>query len=158
MTRDDVRYALTGSGLSETEAAALETRVEQNPADVDARLKLLGYYAMRRSQDTEAAARRVPHILWLIEHQPEREDLFRAVACASDEADRGDEPTLTPLECRELAERALAHFERALALARSPRVRFQLLSHCAEAALESEQWSNANRYADEILALAPQPT
>jgi TonB family protein len=51
----------------------LEERLRQSPDDLEARATLLNYYFMNAQQ-----ARRVPHILWLIEHHPDAMVLLMA--------------------------------------------------------------------------------
>jgi tetratricopeptide (TPR) repeat protein len=62
---------LAGDRLSSEEAAELESAVAQDPADLDNRARLLGYYSphMFDSEDARAAYER--HALWVVENRPE---------------------------------------------------------------------------------------
>ena len=55
----------------ETEAARLESLLVSNPSDLDARTRLLGYYAQRSYVEKDARRRRTAHCLWIIRHRPE---------------------------------------------------------------------------------------
>src|SRR2546426_11358595 len=62
-----------GANLSPASAQELETQLSNNPEDLSARAKLLGYYWyqwMRPGEEAAKAARR-RHIFWLIEHHPD---------------------------------------------------------------------------------------
>jgi len=66
-----------GTALSQADAEKIEAALNQNPEDMGARVKLLGFYfrgqAMKvYGRDATIEARR-RHILWLIEHHPESE-------------------------------------------------------------------------------------
>jgi TonB family protein len=63
--------------ITALEAASLETRLVSDPDDVEARSKLISYYA--QAKNLEAWRK---HLFWLIEHHPEA-DIFRVcmVAC-----------------------------------------------------------------------------
>ena len=72
--KDDVATLREGRRLSKVDALQLERRLEQNPHDLSARGKLLGYYFHRASRllgsaATIAARRR--HIHWLISNYPD---------------------------------------------------------------------------------------
>jgi hypothetical protein len=59
-----------GSALTVDQARKLEQRLVAKPADDEARIELLSYYA-GQTQDIEVAkAARAKHIFWLIEHDP----------------------------------------------------------------------------------------
>jgi hypothetical protein len=62
-----------GSNLGLGAAQELESQLEKNPEDLNARAKLIGYYYYQWMQPGEAAtkAARRKHILWLIEHHPD---------------------------------------------------------------------------------------
>lgn len=62
-----------GNDLSAEEAQALETSLVNNPDDVAARIKLLGYYFMRHRTSPQEAEKRRVHVLWLIENKPAAE-------------------------------------------------------------------------------------
>ena len=73
--------------MTESEAAALETRLASDPDDVDARSKLISHYYQKKNGDAWR-----DHVFWLIEHHPEA-DIFRVcmVACVhSDPTAPGD--------------------------------------------------------------------
>lgn len=70
-TMDAHSLAMAGGELTTEEADDLEKQIEQNPDDVTARTKLLGYYF---AQSDSAAARR-KHVLWFIRNKPEHEIL-----------------------------------------------------------------------------------
>src|SRR5256885_10624638 len=61
-----------GSKLGPAAAQELEGQVENNPEDLSARTKLIGYYYYQWMQPGEEGAKagRRKHILWLIEHHP----------------------------------------------------------------------------------------
>ncbi len=74
MAEDDPhRLALEGLELDAAEAARLESLLESNPRDLDARTKLLGYYSQRSYADASARRRKTAHCLWMIRHRPEAE-------------------------------------------------------------------------------------
>jgi len=62
-----------GAKLGVGAAQELEAAVENNPEDLSARAKLVGYYFYQWMQPGEAAAKaaRRRHILWLIENHPD---------------------------------------------------------------------------------------
>ncbi len=65
---DTHSLALAGGELTTEAVAALEQQIEQNPDDVTARTKLLGYYFAKPPGE----ARRT-HALWFIRNKPEHE-------------------------------------------------------------------------------------
>lgn len=65
--------ALAGMSANAREAARLESLLATNPADVEARTKLLGYYAQRSYTEADARRRKIAHCLWMIRHRPEAE-------------------------------------------------------------------------------------
>lgn len=67
--------AMLGGKLSSAEKATLEEAVTNNPSDVEARTKLLGFYFTQGRQDPEVTSAKTRHIEWLIEHAPESEVL-----------------------------------------------------------------------------------
>ncbi|WP_298861940.1 hypothetical protein [uncultured Gimesia sp.] len=67
--------AMSGSRLTEAEAASLEKQVEQDPQDIDSRTKLLGYYFLKQQHVPSAREAKQRHILWLIQNAPESEVL-----------------------------------------------------------------------------------
>ena len=67
--------ATEGEDLSAEEAAALEKQLLQNPEDLEARIKLLGYYWSSGIDDHSLDAKAHPHIFWLIRNHPEAEIL-----------------------------------------------------------------------------------
>jgi hypothetical protein len=74
MAEDDPhRLALEGLELVAAEAARLESLLESNPRDLEARTKLLGYYSQRSYTDASARRRKTAHCLWMIRHRPEAE-------------------------------------------------------------------------------------
>lgn len=63
--------ALSGSSISQEEAAQLEERLTLDAFDYSARATLLGYYSSGRAKSKVAARNRIKHILWTVEHAPE---------------------------------------------------------------------------------------
>ena len=76
------RLVKEGHALAAPDAEALERRLEQQAGDLDARARLLGYYAHRFQEERKAAglfaaaeslpshAARLRHALWVIAHAP----------------------------------------------------------------------------------------
>jgi hypothetical protein len=58
-----------GGGLSEEDGAALEARIIADEHDVDARVRLVGFYFLRFSPENHR--RRADHLAWLAEHRPD---------------------------------------------------------------------------------------
>lgn len=56
-------------GLSEEDGVALEARVSVDGSDVDARVRLVGFYFLRFTPEDHR--RRAEHVAWLAEHHPE---------------------------------------------------------------------------------------
>lgn len=83
-------------------------------------------------------------------------DLLRQVHTRQTVLDRDRKPDATPDAQKISAAKALGHLERALRLASTTGRRFQILPNCGRAAMHAGRWDEAVRYADEILALAPQ--
>lgn len=68
-------YMLTMEGrkLTAKQAQKLEADLKDEPNDLAARTKLLGYYMMSRFQSSKARTARQEHVLWIIEHRPDSE-------------------------------------------------------------------------------------
>ena len=64
----DTRLMVAGTRLTAPEAEKLEEILGTNPEDLDARARLISYYFVNAMP-----AKRVPHVLWLIEHHPDAE-------------------------------------------------------------------------------------
>lgn len=56
-------------GLTEEDGAALERRIVANENDVDARVRLVGFYFLRIAPENHR--RRAEHLAWLAEHRPD---------------------------------------------------------------------------------------
>lgn len=56
-------------GLSDDDGAALEARVREDENDVDARVRLVGFYFLRLTP--ECHRRRAEHVVWLATHRPD---------------------------------------------------------------------------------------
>ena len=76
-TGEDVRSLLkAGESLTSTEVVALEAQLADDPLDMSARTRLLGYYADRtRYREPSSRARTVSLLLWLIHNEPKSEIL-----------------------------------------------------------------------------------
>lgn len=70
------------SGRTMTQAAAeqFETSLSATPGDLNARARLLGYYAAHAAQDSAARAARIRQIEWLIKNEPGSMILHNAAA------------------------------------------------------------------------------
>lgn len=67
--------------LTEADAAGLEQQLAVNPDDFPARVKLRAYHQRGdRSGRLEDRAKRLRHVLWLIEHHPDSELLHSPVS------------------------------------------------------------------------------
>lgn len=66
------REATQGRSLSAAQAATLEARLLDNPQDLRARARLVGYYHASRHADPR---RHTEHVLWFIRNAPESEVL-----------------------------------------------------------------------------------
>ncbi len=66
---DPHMVAMAGTKLSAPEAEALEKTLAENPQDLEARTKLLGYHSQQFG-DKEAAKRQTAHALWIIANRP----------------------------------------------------------------------------------------
>lgn len=82
-------------------------------------------------------------------------NLFREVAVARNVEDRGTPSQGPSKDLKAISLGALAHYERALRLAKDDERRVHLLADCAKAALEGGRLPEAVRYAEEVLAIAP---
>src|SRR5579859_7881072 len=62
-----------GPKLSETEARALEKKLEGSPADFETRCQLIGYYTARLGKNPTESARQalVRHSFWIMENHPD---------------------------------------------------------------------------------------
>lgn len=69
--QDVHRTAMAGRNLSDEDVRNLESGLESNPDDVEARTRLLGYYLHRSFRSTEAREARQRHVLWLIANRPD---------------------------------------------------------------------------------------
>jgi hypothetical protein len=82
-----------GAKMSDAEAAELETAVAADQSDLHGRIKLIGFYCDRRSEDatrgTGVDPRLFEHWRWLLERQPhlsiKRELVFEMCLCDSDQ-------------------------------------------------------------------------
>ena len=76
-TAEDVRSLLkAGESLTSVEVAALEAQLEDDPLDMSARTRLLGYYGDRtRYREPSSRARLASLLLWLIHNDPKSEIL-----------------------------------------------------------------------------------
>jgi hypothetical protein len=63
--------ALSGRSMSNEEASFLEKLVADNPADLDARIALLGKYSRDQIHGGPGKQLRLRHIQWIIENRPE---------------------------------------------------------------------------------------
>jgi len=70
-SRDPEQLAVLGMMLSEPRVGRLEARLQKRPHDLRSRAQVLGYLMQRRLMDPTLAARRVEHVLWLLENRPE---------------------------------------------------------------------------------------
>jgi beta-lactamase regulating signal transducer with metallopeptidase domain len=62
----------SAASMTATDAARLESSLEQNPSDLDARERLLTYYRMSPSVEWNAKLTGTrKHVLWMIEHAPQ---------------------------------------------------------------------------------------
>jgi tetratricopeptide (TPR) repeat protein len=67
--------AMSGRKLTDQDAEALEKQLVDQPNDVGARTKLLGYYFGKQFQNRPAREAKQKHVLWLIENAPASEVL-----------------------------------------------------------------------------------
>jgi hypothetical protein len=86
---DDTWIALQGSKLSPEIAQRLERRLWVLPRDQTTRIKLIGYWSMKRFDDDVAAAKHADHIVWFIEHRPQREIVGTPIAMIHDDKSAG---------------------------------------------------------------------
>jgi hypothetical protein len=82
-------------------------------------------------------------------------DLLGEVVVARMLEDQGRSPQGPPKDLKALSLEALNHLERALSLVKDDEHRFHLLAECAKAALEGDHPTDAVRYAEQSLAIAP---
>jgi hypothetical protein len=68
---DTRRHALSGREMSDDEVSLLERSLDEQPGNMDARLRLLGYYTKRLFDDPGAKRNRSRHVLWILENEPE---------------------------------------------------------------------------------------
>jgi beta-lactamase regulating signal transducer with metallopeptidase domain/tetratricopeptide (TPR) repeat protein len=68
---DETDWYLTGTRLGADAVVALEKQVASEPSNLEARVKILGYYFMKRSLQESARAAAQPHILWIIRNLPD---------------------------------------------------------------------------------------
>ncbi|MEP3897397.1 MAG: RNA polymerase subunit sigma-24 [Rhodopirellula bahusiensis] len=73
MASDVQKLAMQGRRSTPEEVAELEKKVADQPADIDSRTKLLGYYFLCRREQPGAEETHQRHVLWLIENAPEAE-------------------------------------------------------------------------------------
>lgn len=79
----DINWALEGNDLDEHEVPALEKKLEQNPKDIESRIKLLGFYFRNRYSDNVGATQHTKHVLWMIQNEPRR-SIFESPYCEID--------------------------------------------------------------------------
>jgi TonB family protein len=75
-SRTASRLTSEGRALPPQQASDLEDRLKTNPDDLDARMRLLGYYYFSGVRNAGADATRKArrrHVLWMIEHHPDAE-------------------------------------------------------------------------------------
>ena len=68
---DVTMLAIQGRNMTAEQAAAVEKQIKDNPQDVDARAKLLGYYFAKQFTDAAVRKAKQENILWLIENEPQ---------------------------------------------------------------------------------------
>lgn len=76
---------LEGMSLTSDEAHAVEKSLEHAPEDLDARLRLLGFYLLAAVASPKAAWLGSQHILWLVQHAPEHPVLGTPLGIPVDE-------------------------------------------------------------------------
>lgn len=76
---------LEGMSLTSDEAHALEQSLDDSPAKLDARLRLLGFYLLAAVASPRAAWLGSRHILWLVHHAPEHPVLGTPLGIPVDE-------------------------------------------------------------------------
>lgn len=59
-----------GRQLSADQAATLEDRLQRNPHDGDARIKLIAHYDAAHFNDRASTRRHGEHVLWMVRHKP----------------------------------------------------------------------------------------
>ena len=63
--------AMAGRMLTDDQAAMLEKRIEENPADIDVRILLLGKYGERQFRPIDLEEQRLRHVEWIVRHRPD---------------------------------------------------------------------------------------
>ena len=71
-----ITTAASGSHLSKEEAVALEDACRADPANVAARIQLLGFLLVRQFHDPALMDNRRRHVLWFIETMPKHAICF----------------------------------------------------------------------------------
>ncbi len=72
-----------GRQLTPVGAAALEERLAEDPSDLVARVRLIGYYSPQKYSNEHARTRCSDHVLWLTKNKPEAKVLV-VPACSLD--------------------------------------------------------------------------
>lgn len=72
---DATALAMRGMTMTSEEALELEKKLEQDPDDINARTKLLGYYFQKKYSDKSALAAQEAIVLWLVKNKPRAEVL-----------------------------------------------------------------------------------
>ena len=72
---DATALAMRGMKMTSEEALELEKKLEQDPDDINARTKLLGYYFQKKYSDKSALAAQEAIVLWLVKNKPRAEVL-----------------------------------------------------------------------------------
>jgi beta-lactamase regulating signal transducer with metallopeptidase domain/ankyrin repeat protein/tetratricopeptide (TPR) repeat protein len=62
---------LEGAKLTKDQILILQIKVASNPGDLPDRVRILGYYFIKRTSEAEAQKAAQPHILWIINNAPE---------------------------------------------------------------------------------------
>lgn len=68
---DVTRWRMAGTRLDANAVADLEKQVASVPDNLEARVKILGYYRLKRIAEKPAQAASQPHILWMVRNRPE---------------------------------------------------------------------------------------
>ena len=66
----DLKAFWAGQELTEVEVGELEQHLIQEPTDLNARIKLLGFYQETQDESEESAKRTIKLLAWMIENQP----------------------------------------------------------------------------------------
>ena len=67
---DWIELIRSGRDLTEDQVRRLESELERNPSDLDARISLLGHYFFSQSGSAGAEADCTRHALWIVENEP----------------------------------------------------------------------------------------